>query len=246
MKGLIKAFATHQVAVSGKAAEDLYGSDWKNGNKNIIMHCGVETENTGIGNLRKEYRVGLKRTIVGHVGRFVHEKNHDFLLSLFSEYQKIDPASYLVLIGDGPLKHEIELRVRKEKINNVIFTGPRSDVLGLMRGFDLMVFPSKTEGLPLSVVEAQLMGVPVVMSDVITSEVEFVPGLVKRKSLNDPKKTWVEAMALVANKRPKAPPLPERKRMLARKGFSIESNIQLLNALYRGVRNLKHPHGGAD
>ena len=115
-----------------------------------------------------------KRTVIGHVGRFCTVKNHRFVLEIFAEYLKRDYNAVLLLIGDGPLKAEIETRAESLGISrNVVFTGNRDDVPELYNAMDLVLLPSLYEGLPMVGVEAQANGLPVIMSDRVPREAKL-------------------------------------------------------------------------
>jgi glycosyltransferase involved in cell wall biosynthesis len=102
----------------------------------------------------------------------------------------------LLLIGDGPLRHEIEQATALMGLNdNVVFAGLRSDVPQLMlKVMDTFIFPSLYEGLGLALVEAQAAGLPCVLSDVIPAEADIVKPLLKRISLSQPASQWAEEL----------------------------------------------------
>ena len=116
---------------------------------------------------RKEF--GLKdEFVIGHVGHFTEQKNHVFLIDVFEEYHHIVPHSKLLLVSDGPKISEIKHRVDEYGLSDsVIFTGSRSDTERLYCAMDVFVFPSKWEGLPLTLIEAQANGLPCYTSEVI-------------------------------------------------------------------------------
>ena len=108
----------------------------------------------------------------------VHQKNHGFLIDIFNEIHKKNPKTVLVMVGEGQLREENENKVAQLGLRDCVrFLGLRNDVNRLYQAFDLFLFPSLWEGLPLTGVEAQAAGLPVLMSDVITPEVYIVPHL---------------------------------------------------------------------
>lgn len=188
--------ATDLFACSNVAANWLFQSQ---SSKAIIIKNGIEIAKFRyFPNLRKEVRDELnvppETIVLGHVGRFSQAKNHSFLLELFAEVNKISPNFLLVLVGDGPLKGEIEKKVKSLNLTNkVIFLGSRSDVYRIYNAFDILVFPSLHEGLPVTLVEAQVNGLPCLISDVITKEVDMGLGLIKHLPLNQ-KEVWINAI----------------------------------------------------
>lgn len=120
-------------------------------------------------------------SVVGHVGRFSEEKNHRFLLDVFSELLRLRPGVRLMLIGDGALRPGIEGRAAEGGLSDrVLFLGDRKDVPDLYQAMDALVLPSFFEGLPMVGVEAQCAGLPMICSDRVPDEVaigdcEFLP-----------------------------------------------------------------------
>lgn len=110
--------------------------------------------------------------VVAHIGRTdIEVKNHPFLIKVFNEIVKQNPNSRLMLIGAEPTDKLNRLCVELNITDKVMFLGIRKDVNELLQGADVFLFPSTDEGLPVSVVEAQASGLPVLMSDSITDEV---------------------------------------------------------------------------
>lgn len=130
--------------------------------------------------------------VIGHVGRFVDVKNHGFLVDLFQDIHEKLPNAKLLLVGDGPLKYEIEQKVSALDLSDaVIFAGERSDVPDLMLAMDVFLFPSKFEGLPLTLIEAQASGLYCIVSDTITRNAA-VTDLVEYISLLVSKEIWTQ------------------------------------------------------
>jgi glycosyltransferase involved in cell wall biosynthesis len=141
--------------------------------------------------IRKELAVDEDTFVIGHVGRFVPVKNHTFIIDIFNNVLQKRANSRLILVGTGPLQNKIIEKVKKLEIENkVIFLGERSDVNRLLQGFDLMLFPSLYEGLPMALVEAQASGLNCVISDRITCKVDIGCNLMKYLSLDDGSKVW--------------------------------------------------------
>ncbi len=95
----------------------------------------------------------------GHVGRFVAQKNHTFLIDVFKEFLEIMPNSKLVLIGNGETKEDIMRKIVELKIEkNIILLENIKNVNEYMQAFDLFLFPSLYEGLGIVLIEAQAAG----------------------------------------------------------------------------------------
>lgn len=102
-----------------------------------------------------------------HVGGFTFEKNHNGLLKIFKLILKKLPNVNLHLIGDGPLRNQIEAQVKNDKTsNNVIFHGFVNNPLDYIAGADVLILPSIIEGLPGVILEAMFCKTPVVAYNV--------------------------------------------------------------------------------
>lgn len=226
MKHLIKKFSTFRLAVSEKAAISLYGENWEKDKFTKLMPCGIDTEKYGAikkdKNLRNSFGIPENSFVMGHVGRFEEPKNHKFLIDIFYELRKNNSKAYLVLVGDGSLRAEIERKIQDLDLEPyVILIGLRKDVPVIMLNiFDTFVFPSLWEGLPLTLVEAQLSGLNCFASSNITKNVDI--GLVNFIDNYDAE-IWANKILLNAK---------ECKRIKNFYEFSIESNIKLLDVIY--------------
>lgn len=111
-----------------------------------------------------------------HVGSFTPEKNHVGLLSIFQRLESRRPDLHLVLVGDGPLRLDVERRVHALQLtSNVHLLGSRSDAVRLMAGADLLLLPSRIEGIPGVVLEAATQGIPTIATDVGATAEAIVP-----------------------------------------------------------------------
>ena len=131
--------------------------------------------------------------VVGHIGQTtVKQKNHPFLFSVFAQIAAQRPGAQLWLIGAHPTPELNALAEKLQITKQIRYFGQRRDVPELLQGCDVFVFPSFSEGLPVSVVEAQAAGLPVVLSDAVTREVACTP-LVKTLSLHQSPEEWAGA-----------------------------------------------------
>lgn len=184
------------VACSDKARECLYKKESK---KVLIINNGIDIEKFKYNEkTRRKIREKLKfkdnEIVVGHVGRFEKQKNHKFLIKIFYEFNKINQNSKLLLVGDGKLKNKIDKLIKKYKLEDkVILLGNRKDVNDIYQAMDLFVFPSLYEGLPLVLIEAQISGLNVLISNNITKMVNITEN-VKFLSIKENPKVWAEEM----------------------------------------------------
>ena len=102
------------------------------------------------------------------------EKNQQFLVHVFKHILDNNPDSILVLVVDGPERHNLENLAEKLGIRDrVIFTGQRTDISAMLNVFDVFVMPSIFEGFPIAGIEALSNGLPLVLSDTITKELSL-------------------------------------------------------------------------
>ena len=128
--------------------------------------------------------------VIGHVGRFVEQKNHRFLIDIFNEIHKKNNNSLLLLVGQGPLQDEMKQKVEDLGLSNcVVFLGQRSDANELYQAFDVFLLPSLYEGLPVVGVEAQASGNLCFLSDDMTKETKVLDSTVFM-SLNNTAEEW--------------------------------------------------------
>jgi len=172
---------------------------------------------------------------VGHVGRFVPVKNHDFILEIARDLIQVDPSVYFLLLGGGNLRKRIQEKIEMLGINsNIVLAGVRSDVPKLLSNImDVFVLPSFYEGLGLSFVEAQTAGLPCVVSDTIPLEADIIPDLVTRLSLTTPASLWANKIRELLNKER----LVDRESSLRKvKGssFNIDYSVRSLEEIYSG------------
>ena len=151
--------------------------------------------------VRSQLQIPNDATVIGHIGRFVPIKNHRLIVDVFESYhKKVNNQSYLILIGEGPEYDRIQNLVKeKGLINFVRMLGARSDVPHLLQIMDKFIFPSITEGLGISFIEAQAAGLECVISDTIPSEA-IATTRVSRVSLQEGIDTWVRALEGKCNK----------------------------------------------
>lgn len=180
---LYSKYVNVKIAPSDLAAKYTFGEkNYKNGAVHIL-HNAVDLHKYGYNaegrrNIRIEFKIADDTAVLGHIGRFMTQKNHAFLLDVFAEYIKLNANSVLMLVGCGELESSIKERASTLGISDkVIFTGVRSDIPALLSAMDVFVFPSLYEGMPNTVIEAQATGLPCVISDTITREAD-ITGLV--------------------------------------------------------------------
>jgi glycosyltransferase involved in cell wall biosynthesis len=106
-------------------------------------------------------------TVIGYLGRLIRSKNVECLIEAFSRVAAGRADVRLAIAGEGPLAAELQALARQRGVaERVEFTGYRTDGVGVLKAFDLFVFPSLQEATPRCVMEAMAAGVPVLASDI--------------------------------------------------------------------------------
>ena len=193
-----RRIADYFFGCSAAAAEYRFGKKIANSDRCSILSNAIDLQKFAYSqndrkDIRNEFHLD-ERFIIGHVGRFNPQKNHLFLIDVFYEIYKRNHNAVLMLLGEGFLKPSIEAKVEDlGLVNNVIFTGVRADVNRFLSAFDVFVFPLLYEGLPVTLIEAQANGVPIVCSDVITKEVN-VSNRITYCSLTQTKPFWADCI----------------------------------------------------
>lgn len=231
LKPFMKACTTHSFACSSRAGDWLFGKNY------LVLNNGIELNNFSFNQEKRElYRNKYNlhgRKVYGHIGHFSFQKNHDFLIEIFSEIYKRDKNSVLILIGDGKLKKEMENKADNLGLKDaVIFTGRTLEAPNILQAIDIIVFPSHFEGLPLTLVEAQASGLPSLVSKNVSSECKLTD-LIEFFSLSNPSEIWAEKILSMKSDfslRKKQSDIAVKQ--LIDKGYSIEGNVKVLQGIY--------------
>lgn len=195
MKAVLKTqanrYPTDKVACSKLAGDWLFGK----GSKYTIVRNAIDlgrfaSNESSRHAVRNELSVAGDDLLIGHIGRFVEQKNHAFLFDIFKEVLVSEPNAVLALAGEGPLLKAAKDRVRALGIeDSVRFLGQRDDSAELYRAFDVFCLPSLYEGLPMVGVECQASGTPILASDAVTREAAMT-SLMEFESLDSTPEAW--------------------------------------------------------
>lgn len=229
MKKMMIPYITHMFTCSYDSAVWLYGKKYENSFiqfNNAIDSSKFRYDYEKTKRIRSEF--GLENKIViGHVGRFNKQKNHERLLKIFFEIKRKCDNSVLVLVGDGDLKKYIEKRAIELNLkDSILFLGIRDDVDKIMQIFDVFLFPSLYEGLGIVLIEAQAAGVPCLTSAKVVPNEAKITDLLHFISLEKSNNEWAEqCISLI---QPRYDTFDE---IVAAK-FDIKSNAKWLEEFY--------------
>lgn len=187
----IPKYATNLFACGQEAGDWMFS-----GNSYVILKNAIDInlyryslENS----IEIKSKLGLEnKTVIGHVGNFTYPKNHNFIIDIFSEASKINSEVVLLLVGGGYEKTSIQEKVISLGLEDkVIFMGIRNDVNKLMQAMDIFVFPSVYEGLPVTLIEAQASGLPIIKSDNVPDQC-IITNNVHTLSLEESPRIWAK------------------------------------------------------
>ena len=243
--GLAFRFACHQMAshivgVSESALSSFLNGKRKN-EKSSVIHCAVNIDHLCFDinkrhMLRADLGIPASALILLFVGRMCEYKNPAFVVELLEMLRQEGLDVYAVFVGEGVLTEQIvELARKKGMGERTKCVGWRNDVREIMAASDVLIFPSferPMEGLGLSVVEAQSVGLPVAMSLSVPLEAIIIPELVERLSLNAGTKAWSDKIINLIHKRGPGPH-NEYEKTIRQSSFSPEQSLSTLSTLYQ-------------
>lgn len=238
LKPFVKYVATDFMACGEKAGFWLYGKDFflKNGMmlQNVI-DANKYRYNISVREEIRRVNKWVDLLVIGNVARFDSQKNHDFLIDIFNSIYKKNKDVILLLIGDGPLRKQIEEKVISLKLEkSVLFKGVVENVHDYMNAMDVFLLPSLYEGLPLTLIEAQASGLKCFASKDVVSDESNLTGLVEYISLSKTADDWAnEILTNINYERKNTYPL------IVEKGYDATTSAKYLQELYVNKLNSK-------
>lgn len=235
-KLLMLPVVTDYLAISVSAAEFMFPKKILLNHEYKLVHNGINVDDYDYSDEdRIKYRkeLGLEdKFVIGHIGRFVYQKNHEFIIEIFEQFHFKHPESVLLLVGEGELKEHIQKRVVEKGLkDNVIFYGTTHDVRKVLHVMDAFVFPSHFEGLGIVAIESQATGLATYCADTIVEEVNITDCFIKISGW-DPnvwaKIIWENSQNTTAR--------CSRKKMIVNAGYDIKAVAKYLEAFYLDIK----------
>lgn len=196
LRHLILKYSTRLLACSTEAGVCLYGNKFLK--KGLVLPNPIQLDkikniNTqNVAKLTEKYEIDDQTLVVGHVGRLVEVKNHDFMLNIALILKQKNIKFKMFFLGNGPLKEELELKIKEKKLeSNIIMTGNVTNVYEYMQIFDVLLLPSFYEGLPVTLIEAQASNLPCIVSNNVSKESDLGLDLINFCDIEDAQK-WAE------------------------------------------------------
>ncbi|MFQ9516376.1 MAG: glycosyltransferase family 1 protein [Eubacterium sp.] len=235
----LKGMYTHRFACGQEPAKWLYGTT----EDVTFMKNAIDTNKFSFNEqvrrkIRKQLKIKEGTLVIGHVGRFTYEKNHQFLIEIFREVNKTHSNCRLLLIGGGKPKEEVEtkgaIKTKVEELgldSKVRFLGVRDNVDELMQAMDLLVMPSISEGFPVTLIEAQSVGLKCLVSDAVTYKCNLTKEM-QYMSLDQDAAEWANKILSFYSAEVDAQAMNEAVR---KTGFDIKENAKWLEAFYENA-----------
>lgn len=219
------------LACSKEAAIYAFGEKkYKSGDVKILHNAFNVSEFKFDEKIRQEYRNIYNpnnELLILNIGRMVEQKNQMFLIDIFKKIVEINKDSKLLIIGEGNLKKEIELKINNENLKDKIEILNRSDEINnIMMASDVFLFPTKFEGLGIVLVEAQMTGLPIVTSDVVPKEAVISDNICEL-SLNENVDLWAQKTIEICKN--------NKNRCLEE---SLSNNIYNIDSEYKKMENI--------
>lgn len=196
LRCFVKVFSTDYFACSEKAGRWMFGFKAFDEGKVFVMYNAVDfnrfsRDNIQVESLKKRLQLD-NRFVIGHVGRFTFAKNHEKLLDIFLEVSKRKPDANLILVGDGELHDQIVNKIEELEIKDkVVLVGQVNNPEQYYGLANVIVLPSIFEGLSLTTIESQILGIPIVASTAIPSEAVISNGVLYA-NLDDDVYKWAD------------------------------------------------------
>lgn len=231
LKVIVNKLGTDFLACSMPAAEWMFTADNLKSDKFHIINNGISLSEY---RFNKDKRNAIRKNlgisqflVLGHVGSLKKVKNQSFLLEIIS---KLDSSKYkLVLVGDGEDRALLEKKAKDLMCSNsVIFMGSRSDVNKILQGIDVFLFPSLFEGIPMSLIEAQTVGIPVIASDRINPAIKVNSNFDFLPIEKDYIETWANRIELLEDFHLKEKGYDN----MSHSTFNIEKSADILRRIY--------------
>jgi len=236
LRWLIKFNATDLIACSKEAARFLFS--FKTTKEITYIKNSIDFslfEKLTISQkekMRLDNNISNETLVIGHIGRFEKVKNHDFIIQIALELLEKKYSNFrIILVGNGSLYNEVKKKIHDYNLEKYFsLFGIREDIAEILNMMDVFILPSFYEGLPLTVIEAQTIGLPCYVSKSITTECDLGMGLINYVELEKGPQHW--AQLLMNSSNVTTTEKSKRFKIVTEKGFNARENVNELTKLY--------------
>lgn len=236
MRRMVLREATRIIGCAWASLKYWYHDCWDRDPRMTVLRYGVPAQAFAAGGAREEVRrefgIAPDAPVVGHVGGFRWQKNHEGLLNAARHMAERRPDMRLLIVGDGTLRPQIEAQIARDRLERtVVLAGMRRDVPRMLSAMDILTLPSVREGHPVTLIEGQMAGLPIVASNIPSAYEAVAP--VFHEYLRDPHDApgLAEAMIALADRVRREPQLKDQARAFGNL-FSVEASCQAMLAAW--------------
>lgn len=228
-----KLFATDYMCCSELAGRWLFGNKTYNHGRVNLLNNAIDLDKFKYDKQvrdkkRKDLEINEDTLVIGHIGRFVEQKNHKFLVDIFNEIHRKNNNSLLLLVGQGPLEQQIKDKVKEVGLSDCVkFLGQRNDARELYQAFDVFLLPSLYEGLPVVGVEAQAADLLCFLSSDMTKETKVLDSTTIL-NLTDSPEIWANKII----EKNSSYTRENRIKEVSEHGFNIKNEAKKLEEIY--------------
>lgn len=191
---LTAIFCTHYWACGIKAGKWLFNNLPVFYMKNAIQLDKFVVDKEKEKLLKETLSIKEDQIVICNIGRFDIPKNHGYIIELLSKLRDKGVNFVCILLGDGPLFDKYQNEVQDKNLENYVkFIGSVSNVIDYLTCVDISILPSLWEGLPVTCIETQAMGIITLISNNVTKEV-CITDLCKQINLAN-METWVDEIS---------------------------------------------------
>jgi len=197
LKNQIASIPTHRFACSEEAGNWMFSD-----NKFEVINNGINTDSFSFNFPKRDVarrKLGVEsKFVLGFIGRLSEQKNPLFLIDVFYEFQKNYPDSVMLIIGEGDLRSTMEEKIYEYGLSEcVILTGAISDCAEYYQAMDCFLLPSKFEGLPVVLIEAQCSGLQCIVSSNVSKSANLTGSVIFLET--NSAQTWAEKISEIKN-----------------------------------------------
>lgn len=228
----LQKYPTVYLACSREAAEAKFSKKIVNSKVQLInngIDLSMYKQNDEIREkIRKALGIPQNSRVIGHVGRFSPEKNHQHILRCFEKTLQKEPNCRLMLLGDGELHEAIKQMAKDMSIEDkVCFVGYVDNVSDYYKAMDLFILPSFYEGFSIALIEAQATGLPCFISDQMDAKSAIYPNVYKLSIGEGSETVWADSICEHLYDEP-----IKDQALLTQKGFDVKETARQIRAIY--------------
>ena len=219
--------------------------NWLFGKNNFeVLPNGFHTEDFAFSPQNRDAirtELGIKnQLVIGHIGRINEQKNQAYLMDVFEQVAAMRNDAVLLIVGTGPDAEKIKTRVQTHPYKNrIILYGETDNPTAFYSAMDVFAFPSRYEGLPVVLLEAQISGLPCIVSDKVTREVDF--GDINWQSIDGDPKQWADVICAMKPRSNEERIAYRSNHLKEIQNYDITQTVKQLDRIYTDLVQTRKP-----